>query len=42
MLGRLNDPDECEAACGDGAVCVSSHNVAHMGNLVRDTNTSSP
>jgi hypothetical protein len=42
MLRRLDDPDKCEAARRDGAVGVASNDVADMGNLVGDTDTSRP
>jgi hypothetical protein len=42
MLGRLNDPDKREPASGSRAIGIGSDNVAHVGNLVGDTDTSRP
>jgi hypothetical protein len=42
VLGRLDDPDECKTAGGDGSVGVTSNDITHVGNLVSDTDTSSP
>ena len=42
MFRRLNDPYKCKATSGDSAICVTGNNVAHVWNLVSDTNTSSP
>lgn len=42
MLGRLDDPDEGEAAGSHRAICVAGNNLTHLGNLVGDANASSP
>lgn len=42
VLRRLDDPDQSKPARGGGTVGVSSNKLAHVRNLVRDTNTCSP
>ena len=42
VLRRLDDPYKCEATSSNSAVCITSNDIAHVGDLVRDTNTSSP
>jgi hypothetical protein len=42
VLGGLDDPHKCQAAGSDGAVGVTSDNVTHVRNLVRDTDTGCP
>lgn len=36
VFGRADDPDEDDLAGGDGASGVAGHEVAHVGDLVRD------
>jgi hypothetical protein len=42
VLRRLDDPHKCEATSSNSAVCVTSNNITDVGNLVRNTDTSSP
>lgn len=42
MLRRLDDPDKSQAAGGGSAVGVSGYDLAHLGYLMRDTNTCCP
>ena len=42
VLGRLDNPDECKSAGGDSSVGVTSDDITDVGDLVSDTDTSSP
>ena len=42
VFGRLDDPDESETTSGNGSVCVTSNDITNVGDLVSDTDTSSP
>lgn len=42
MLWGLNDPDESKTTGGNSTIGIASDDVTDVGDLVRDTNTSSP